>query len=108
MRRFIEAVVLAVTLSLGVGACGVISGQKTTGEAVDDATISTRVKTRFAKDPDVAATRINVDTMKGVVQLTGFAKSAAEKQKAVSLARTVPGVTDVVDNIQVETASSDK
>jgi len=74
---------------------------------VDDATIKPAEKTRFAKDPTVSAMRIKVDTMKGVVQLSGFAKSDAERQQAEQLAATVPGVQKVENGIQVESASSD-
>ena len=78
-----------------------------TGQYVDDATITTRVKTRFAKDPTVSAMRINVETMKGVVQLSGNAKSQAERDQAAQLASSVPGVTKVENHLRVESATSD-
>jgi hyperosmotically inducible protein len=108
MKRLIQAVVIAVAVAGGVTGCAVTGGQETTGQYVDDATITTRVKTRFAKDPTVSAMRIKVDTMKGVVQLSGNAKSQAERDQAAQLAAAVPGVTNVKNDIQVETASSDK
>lgn len=101
MKAMLPALVLMAALGTALPGCAVTSGQSTTGEFVDDATITTRVKASYAKDPDVAATRINVETLKGVVQLSGFATSAAEKQKAVSMARQVPGVKDVKDDIIV-------
>lgn len=107
MRRFIQAVVVAVAVASGVAGCAVTNGQESTGQYVDDATITTRVKTRFAKDPTVSAMRIKVDTMKGVVQLSGFAKSEAERKQAETLASSVPGVKDVHNDIKVESASSD-
>lgn len=107
MKKLIGAVVVAVALASGVTGCAVTRGQESTGQYVDDATITTRVKTRFAKDPTVSAMRIKVDTMKGVVNLNGTAKSNAERDQAVNLARSVPGVTDVQNNITVESASSD-
>lgn len=99
MRNILSA--LALIAVLGTTGCAITSGQSTTGQYVDDATVTTRVKARYAKDADVAATRINVETLKGVVQLSGFATSASEKSKAVSLAREVPGVKDVRDDIIV-------
>jgi len=107
MRRQIQAFVVAVAVASGVAGCAVTSGQESTGQYVDDATISTHVKTRFAKDPTVSAMRINVDTMKGVVQLSGFAKSDAERTQAGQLAASVPGVKDVKNDIKVEPATSD-
>ena len=74
---------------------------------VKDSVITTKIKAEMVKDPTVSAMRIHVDTMKGTVQLSGNAKSEAEREQAVQLARSVPGVTDVKNNIQVESASSD-
>ena len=107
MRTLIQAFVVAVALASGVAGCAVTKGQETTGQYVDDATITSRVKTRFAKDPTVSAMRIHVDTMKGMVQLTGTAKSDAERQQAAQLASAVPGVTQVQNDIKVESATSE-
>jgi len=67
-----------------------------------DALITTKIKAEHAKDKDVAATRISVDTNNGVVTLGGTAKSQAEAEKAVTLAKNVKGVTSVKNNIKVE------
>lgn len=107
MTRLIQAFVLAIAVTAGASGCAVTSGQESTGQYVDDSAITTRVKTRFAKDPTVSAMRIKVQTMKGVVQLSGFAKTDAERQQAEQLASTVPGVQKVENGIQVESASSD-
>jgi osmotically-inducible protein OsmY len=77
-------------------ACG-----KTVGEAIDDTTITTRVKTAMLNDPAVGGMRIDVDTFKGAVTLSGRVKTDAEKQQAISLARSVSGVTEVKDALQV-------
>jgi len=107
MTRFIQAIVLSAALlsCVVVTGCAVTRGDETAGEYVDDATITTRVKTRFATDSDVSAMRIKVDTDKGVVRLSGFAKTHTEKQKAIELARSVPGVKDVRDGIAIESAN---
>jgi len=107
MRTVIQAVVIALAVATGMAGCAVTSGQESTSQYVDDSTITTRVKTRFAKDPTVSAMRIKVQTMKGVVQLSGFAKSQAERDQAAQLASSVPGVHEVQNNIQIESASSD-
>jgi osmotically-inducible protein OsmY len=88
---------LAVMVALPlVAGCG-----KTIGETVDDATITTRVKTSMLNDATVSGTAIDVDTYKGVVTLSGRVKSQAERDQAVALARKVDGVTEVKDALQV-------
>ena len=106
MNRFITAFIVSIALASAVG-CSVISGQKTTGELADDATITSRVKTRFAKDATVSAMRIHVNTEKGVVRLSGTAGSENEREQAGSIAASVPDVKDVQNNITVEFASSE-
>ena len=107
MNRFVPALVLAVALATGVSGCAVTRGHETVGEYADDATITSRVKTRFAKDPSVSAMRIHVDTDKGVVNLNGTAKSTSERQQAERIAAGVPGVKSVQNNITVDSTSSD-
>ena len=60
------------------------------------------VKTAFINDPVVGAARIDVDTFKGVVTLSGRVKSKDEETKAIALARTVNGVTDVKSALQIQ------
>jgi osmotically-inducible protein OsmY len=101
IRKYNAATVLllAVTLlaPMLLTACG-----KSVDATVDDATITTRVKTSLLNDPDVAALRIDVDTFKGVVTLSGAVKTAAERDKAVALARKIGGVTDVKSTLQIQ------
>jgi hyperosmotically inducible protein len=101
MRKhsYATSIMLALVLiaPLFLGACG-----KTVGETIDDATITTRVKTAYINDPVVGALRIDVDTFKGVVTLSGRVKSKDEEQKAISLARGIKGVTDVRSTLQIE------
>ena len=94
----LTATLLALVLALPLfAACG-----KTVGETIDDATITTRVKTAFINDPMVGALRIDVDTFKGVVTLSGRVKSKAEEAKAMEIARSISGVTDVKSSLQIE------
>ena len=95
------ATALAGATLLGAAGCAVERHQETVGAYVDDATITTRVKASFATDSTVSAMSIKVDTLKGVVQLSGFAKSADERLTAERLARKVGGVSDVQNDIIV-------
>jgi osmotically-inducible protein OsmY len=79
-----------------ITACG-----KTVSEALDDTTITTRVKTAMLNDPAVGGLRIDVDTFRSVVTLTGRVKSQAEHDQAVGLARRVNGVSEVKDALQI-------
>jgi osmotically-inducible protein OsmY len=99
-RYAVAAVLTAVTLTVATG-CAVTRHQETTGAYVDDTVVTTRVKTKFATDQTVSAMAIQVETLKGVVQLSGFAKSSEEKMKAEEIARSVSGVVDVRNDIIV-------
>lgn len=100
-RYVLAAAISAVLAATAVTGCSVTRGQQTTGSYVDDTVVTTRVKTKFAEDKAVSAMAIQVETLKGVVQLSGFAKSADEKMKAEQLARSVSGVVDVRNDIIV-------
>lgn len=81
--------------------CSVMRGQQTAGAYVDDAGITTGIKSAYAADQTVAATAISVETLNGTVQLSGFAKSQAEKDRAVAIARQTKGVVAVRNDIVV-------
>lgn len=81
--------------------CAVGRGQETTGAYIDDAGITTTVKARFIDDKTVSASAISVETLNGTVQLSGFAKSGAEKAQAESIARGVKNVKSVRNDIVV-------
>src|SRR5690348_3765381 len=92
-QRMMLIGVAATTLTTGCG--------KTISETVDDTTITTRVKTALLNDPAVGGLRIDVDTFKTVVTLSGRVKSPSEHDQAVALARRVNGVSEVKDALQV-------
>jgi osmotically-inducible protein OsmY len=81
--------------------CAVARNQETAGAYVDDTSITTQVKARYVEDKTVAATSISVETLNGVVQLSGFAKSSNEKAQAENIARNVKGVRSVRNDIIV-------
>ena len=97
-RRWIVAALATTVLA----ACGTNAMRESTGEYIDDSVITSKVKAKFVNNPDVRARSINVETFKGNVQLSGFAVTETEKERAVELARTVPGVKTVHDGIVVK------
>jgi hyperosmotically inducible protein len=105
MKHILLASMLAIGALVTTG-CAVTSGQSSVGQYVDDATITTRVKARFADDSRVSAMRIGVETLNGTVQLSGFATTQAEKDLAASIARAVPDVRAVSNNIVVRSTGN--
>ncbi len=95
-----HAAVTAAALLAGTG-CTVMRDQQSVGTYIDDSVLTTRVKAKFAENPTVSALALSVETFKGVVQLSGVAKSAEERMLAERLARSTSGVTDVRNNIRV-------
>jgi len=100
IRSITIASALVVGSALFTG-CAVVRDQQSVGSYIDDTTITTQVKSRFANDPKVSALSIQVETLKGVVQLAGFAKSDQEREAASAIAREVNGVNRVVNDIIV-------
>lgn len=96
-KRFAALLALLVIAPLLLAACG-----KSVTETIDDAAITTRVKTAFINDPVIGAARIDVDTFKGVVTLSGRVKSKEEEGKAIELAKTIHGVKDVKSTLQIQ------
>ena len=102
IARALAFSLVAVTAVLGTTACSVARDQQTVGSYVDDAAITAAVKAKMAEDKSVSATAISVETLKGVVQLSGFAKSEAEKARAGEIARTTKNVREVRNSIVVK------
>ena len=101
IQRLAAAAMVATLTILGATGCAVTRHQETVGAYVDDSAVTTKVKAKFADDPTVSAMAIKVDTMKGVVQLSGFAKSADERMMAERIARDTSGVQGVRNDIIV-------
>lgn len=83
------------------GADTTTARDKSAGEYVDDAAITAKVKAAFVRDNEVKALDIKVETYRGVVQLSGFARNNAEIQRALEIARNVAGVKSVRNDIQL-------
>jgi osmotically-inducible protein OsmY len=94
-------VILASALVLSLAACDAVSGRETTGQYVDDATISTKVRESYVADPVIKSMEVHVETLQGVVELSGFVDTRKQEDRAVALARKVKGVQSVQDNLIV-------
>ena len=99
--RFV-VVVLALMLGASLAACAAVEGRETAGQYVDDASISTKVRTQLVQAQSLKAFNIHVETMQGTVQLSGFVDTRAQKDQAGTIARGVAGVVGVQNNILVK------
>ncbi len=106
-RRLLTALVVAGSVAWPLAGCATGTVPATAAATpVDDATVATRVRARLAEDPALAALRIQVDTLNGAVQLAGFVATQADKDKAGEIARGVPDVRRVVNNLIVRPAQT--
>ena len=105
-RRRTSALVLVLVLAASLGSgCAKSSGPASApprAGAMDDAVVTTRVKTIFINDPVIGAARIDVETFKGVVTLSGRVQSKEQEARAIELARTIRGATDVKSTLQIQ------
>ena len=95
----ILAGILFIAMTLG---CASTAKQEGTGEYVDDTVITTKVKAAILNEPTLKSAEVNVETFKGVVQLSGFVSSKDAENKAVEVTRTVAGVKSVKDDMRVK------
>ena len=91
--------IFAMLFALG---CASTPTKEGTGEFVDDSVITTKVKAAILKEPSLKSTEINVETFKGVVQLSGFVSSQADITRAVDVARDVNGVKSVKNDMRLK------
>jgi hyperosmotically inducible protein len=101
LGKYLSAFFLAFALVSVVG-CASTSKQEGTGEYVDDSVITTKVKAAIFNEPTLKSAEINVETFKGVVQLSGFVNSQSDINKAAEVARSVKGVTSVKNDMRVK------
>ena len=99
VSKALSAIFLAVTLVSVVG-CASTSQKEGTGEYVDDSAITLKVKAAILNEPTLKVAEINVETFKGVVQLSGFVNSQADINKAVAVTRGVRGVISVKNDMR--------
>ena len=91
--------ILFVAMALG---CASTAKQEGTGEYVDDTVITSKVKAAIFNEPTLKSAEINVETFKGVVQLSGFVSSQAAENTAVSVTRQVAGVKSVKNDMRLK------
>jgi osmotically-inducible protein OsmY len=101
MKRLVR-VVLCIALVTVFTGCASTRTQQSTGEYVDDTTITAKVKSAILTDSELKVLQINVETFKGVVQLSGFVNSAQSVKKAGEVAANVKGVVSVKNNLIVK------
>ena len=86
-----------------ISGCAVMHHQETAGQYGSDSKITARIKADLYKDRVVKRTEVKVSTMNGVVQLSGFVDSQQAKERAGEIARSIPGVVDVHNDLVLPT-----
>lgn len=99
--RILTRLLLAFSLTLFLVGCAGNDKQSSAGEYIDDTVLTTRVKTALLNDSNVSGLSVNVESFRGTVQLSGFVKTVAERNRAVQLARGIPGVRQVKNDILI-------
>ena len=103
MKMFKQAsAFLAILAVVAMTGCAATSKSESTGEYVDDTVLTTKVKKEIFDEPGLKSAEINVETFKGVVQLSGFVSSQENANTAVRVAKNVKGVTSVKNDMRVK------
>ena len=96
------ATITAALLMVTALGCASTAKQEGTGEYVDDTVITGKVKSAIFGEPTLKSAEINVETFKGVVQLSGFVSSQVAENKAVEVTRAIPGVKSVKNDMRLK------
>lgn len=99
--KFISFLAFSLLIIALLAGCSGNRTQETAGQYLDSSAITTRVKTRLLEDKTIKSRQIKVVTYKNRVQLSGFVESKAQAQRAEAIARSVPGVAAVENDIIV-------
>jgi hyperosmotically inducible protein len=103
MNLFQKITVLLFSGALiSLTACAATDTKESTGQYVDNSVLTAKVKTAIFNEPTLKSSEIKVQTYKGEVQLSGFVSSIEQTNKAVELAKTIPGVTSVKNDMRVK------
>jgi osmotically-inducible protein OsmY len=102
MTKRIATAIFTATVAFTIVGCSSSPTKESTGEYIDDAAITAKVKATIFNEPTLKATEINVETFKGDVQLSGFVAQPQDAQRAAELARGVKGVSSVKNDIRVK------
>jgi len=104
VAKYLLFVALAMPIAAGtlLSGCAESKHHESTGQYIDDSTITTKVKAAILDDPDLHVTQVNVETYQGVVQLSGFVDDHSQIKKAEQDARNVEGVRSVKNDLRVK------
>ena len=102
ITKRVATAIFTATVAFTMVGCASTGSRESTGEYVDDAAITAKVKAAIFNEPTLKSTEINVETFKGDVQLSGFVAQPQDAQKAAEVARGIKGVTTVKNDIRVK------
>jgi osmotically-inducible protein OsmY len=102
ITKRVATALFTASIAFSVVGCASTAHKESTGEYVDDAAITTKVKAAIFNEPTLKSTEINVETYKGDVQLSGFVAQPQDATKAAEVARGVKGVSSVKNDIRVK------
>lgn len=103
INHLLMAGVLAMASVLGITACSSTPVQESAGQYLDSTTVTAQVKAALLNTPNLNSGHISVETYKGTVQLSGFVDSQAQSNLAESVAKDVPGVNRIKNDLIVKT-----
>jgi len=97
----VRTIAMAAVLAAALGACAGTAKKESTGELVDDSVITSKVKGALLAEKGVNSMDVSVETFKGRVLLSGYVKTPDERQRIEGVARSVGGVKEINNNIQL-------
>jgi len=101
-ENFIRCFFIGLVLVTFIAGCAATQHRESTGEYVDDSVLTSKVKAEIYNDPMLKVLQINVESFKGVVQLSGFVDSSQASARAVEVAKSVKGVQSVKNSLVVK------
>ena len=93
---------IAAVLLVTMAGCASTARHEGTGEYIDDTVLTTKTKAAIFKEPSLKSAEINVETFKGIVQLSGFVSSQADINRAAEIARGIAGVKSVKNDMRLK------
>lgn len=97
----LKRTLLVLATATALSACAIARDDYSTADYVSDAQITASLKAKYAGESEVPATQVKIDTMNGVVQLSGFVPNQTAKERAGQIARDTKGVKTVRNDIIV-------
>ena len=106
MRSFTKLSTVAAIALFSVSGCKVMHHEETTGQYVDDTTLTARAKTALIKDKNVSSSDFSIEVYQGHVTLTGVAKTPTEAKHAADDIRAIEGVKSVKNDVRIASADN--